>query len=796
MNILMKQAPALTIATILLGVSVLARAQQDWPYQATVAATELDFEMTDREVFDKLDSLKAQRANVLLVESVLADFLTETRSDSEMAFISRVTRISQPLGVRLLWYYPSLEVLSPIGTAARQETMFTQHPDWVQYDIAADYSSLDALSENVLEEDVAEPGITRIERSWMCHLSPYRDFYFARIQKFAAAGVDGIWVDKTLFSNDFDGIFMPCSNPFCRQKFETDTGFPFPTTADTASFSPGFRRWLIWRHTELSQFLVDIRNAARAVNPAIEIVVDVPTLDHNNTTAQALDLTYLGQVDGITAAWQIPLLSENNAMRNGLPDDWLSFIAMNKYGRGISGLERPGWVFTRGLDLNDAELVMAEGIASQLNPFHTGLLERTTINDSTRTTPQFRARMFSLVDDYRDAIFSSSSAARIALVYSSSSRDFADFREGLAAFVTTDPPNNDPTWWTVGNENDRLADGVLTTSYIAEYRGWVKALVENHVPFDIIPIQSVDAQLAQQYQVLIMPNPISLSNEKGLIIDNYVSGGGGILVTGSTPFLLNEFGIPFLNPLSAKLLAPNPTVLYSLPLLGKALLDTLDAQQAIQLLLNQVPASTKVITTDAPETIHLQLYKYGQKYLLHGTNFNALTGDFEPLPETFSVSLQLPETGTANDVTVVSPDEANNLGAVAFLSPSGGQVTFDMTVGLYSLAIVSFDNTPVAPFSPVQLPSTFAVSKSFPNPFQSSTTITVSLNRDTDFFVEIYNVLGQKIRTLANEPRRADTYAMIWDGKDDNGLAVATGTYFCRLRAGFQQHFMRLSIVR
>jgi flagellar hook assembly protein FlgD len=48
----------------------------------------------------------------------------------------------------------------------------------------------------------------------------------------------------------------------------------------------------------------------------------------------------------------------------------------------------------------------------------------------------------------------------------------------------------------------------------------------------------------------------------------------------------------------------------------------------------------------------------------------------------------------------------------------------------------------------------------------------------------IYNVLGQKIRTLVEEPRSAGRYQVVWDGRDDRGMTVGSGTYFCRLQAG------------
>jgi flagellar hook assembly protein FlgD len=47
----------------------------------------------------------------------------------------------------------------------------------------------------------------------------------------------------------------------------------------------------------------------------------------------------------------------------------------------------------------------------------------------------------------------------------------------------------------------------------------------------------------------------------------------------------------------------------------------------------------------------------------------------------------------------------------------------------------------------------------------------------------IYNIVGQKVRTLVNEPKEPGTYGVTWDTKDENGYEVASGVYFYMLEA-------------
>ena len=50
--------------------------------------------------------------------------------------------------------------------------------------------------------------------------------------------------------------------------------------------------------------------------------------------------------------------------------------------------------------------------------------------------------------------------------------------------------------------------------------------------------------------------------------------------------------------------------------------------------------------------------------------------------------------------------------------------------------------------------------------------------------LNIYNILGQEIRTLVDEPKDAGYYTVTWDGKDSQGQNVSSGVYFYRLQAG------------
>ena len=82
----------------------------------------------------------------------------------------------------------------------------------------------------------------------------------------------------------------------------------------------------------------------------------------------------------------------------------------------------------------------------------------------------------------------------------------------------------------------------------------------------------------------------------------------------------------------------------------------------------------------------------------------------------------------------------------------------------------------------VQLvPNLFALHQNYPNPFNPKTEIRFDLPEATVVDISIYNLMGQKVKTLANKEVSPGYHVMQWDGTNDNGGMVSTGMYFYTL---------------
>jgi hypothetical protein len=79
------------------------------------------------------------------------------------------------------------------------------------------------------------------------------------------------------------------------------------------------------------------------------------------------------------------------------------------------------------------------------------------------------------------------------------------------------------------------------------------------------------------------------------------------------------------------------------------------------------------------------------------------------------------------------------------------------------------------------IPDTFTLFANYPNPFNLSTTICYSLPTSADIRLNIYNMKGEKVRTLVNQHQSAGTFEISWNGRNDNNVRVTSGIYIYRM---------------
>jgi hypothetical protein len=88
----------------------------------------------------------------------------------------------------------------------------------------------------------------------------------------------------------------------------------------------------------------------------------------------------------------------------------------------------------------------------------------------------------------------------------------------------------------------------------------------------------------------------------------------------------------------------------------------------------------------------------------------------------------------------------------------------------------------------IRRPRTFSLNQNLPNTFNPATTIQYGLPQTGDVSISVFNAAGQRVRTLTTGNQTKGEHETVWDGRDDAGLPVSSGIYFCRMKAsGFIQ---------
>jgi hypothetical protein len=179
--------------------------------------------------------------------------------------------------------------------------------------------------------------------------------------------------------------------------------------------------------------------------------------------------------------------------------------------------------------------------------------------------------------------------------------------------------------------------------------------------------------------------------------------------------------------------------------------------------------------------------------------------------ESLSLPVSISNTGDASlmgTITSIEPffintDSMEQVLNLNFYIPAGETMVVNVSfipsaMQLYTAELVISSDDPATPVSIVSLsgsggtvanedlvnPLQTSLRGNYPNPFNPSTTIQFSLKETSPVYLEIYNITGQKVRSLVNGSLPAGTHNIEWNGKDNNGRVVGSGVYFYKMGSG------------
>jgi hypothetical protein len=300
--------------------------------------------------------------------------------------------------------------------------------------------------------------------------------------------VDGFFFNWFNFSQrDYSGVYHGiCQCVNCHERFEARYGVPLPKEEDWSN--PAYLRWREYTRTTLDDLAGRIRGFIKERNPEVALILrqnpDVIMHEVNNAVDRPLPLWVY---------WAGEVARESRTAHPGKPVTINSVMFLDLPYRFSA--EQPGLV---GLHL-------AQTIAQGANPW--AYVIGTTENQPDRKNFRIVGQMLRFHRDHAQHYAGHRSAAKVAVISSLRSEERYGRAEGIEKVQK-------------------------------ERRGVFRALVEGHVPFDLLPDEQLVAASrdgrVDRYEALVLPNVAALDDEQLGVLDRYVENGGGLVATYDT----------------------------------------------------------------------------------------------------------------------------------------------------------------------------------------------------------------------------------------------------------------------
>ena len=223
-------------------------------------------------------------------------------------------------------------------------TMAKDHPDWLQRKITGEPAMFGSNAAFWIAKGDEDVWITPFATEW-------RKTYMERVRQIAATGIDGIYVDIPYWMTHFDGWEHSWASfdDYTVAAFKKQTGLNARTDLKLEDFSdPNFRAWISFRIQAITDFVKEIDQNAKSVNPAIKTIPEIyPGIEEESARVGA-DVYSLYRVsDAITHEYEF---GEGDHMASSrTPWDWFCYqVGMHSFRAFAEG--KATWILNYSWD--------------------------------------------------------------------------------------------------------------------------------------------------------------------------------------------------------------------------------------------------------------------------------------------------------------------------------------------------------------------------------------------------------------------------------------------------------------
>ncbi len=96
----------------------------------------------------------------------------------------------------------------------------------------------------------------------------------------------------------------------------------------------------------------------------------------------------------------------------------------------------------------------------------------------------------------------------------------------------------------------------------------------------------------------------------------------------------------------------------------------------------------------------------------------------------------------------------------------------------------------------ISIPAVIRLRQNYPNPFNARTRIAFEMPKAAVAEIAVFDRVGQRVRLLSRQRYGQGVHALVWDGRDDLGMAVPSGMYVCQMRCEGLLAHKKLMVLR
>jgi hypothetical protein len=460
---------------------------QNWTHYVRIGAYGLQSDNADAIVRD------AEMGHVFGIEvdnDVIGRYESYLKPTAKLNAIQAVAGRAHRAGNKAFVYIAGTECITAHADQSAHSVV-KDHPDWLQRKITGEPAVFTAGAAFWISPGDEDVWISPYATEW-------RKTYMERVRQIAATRIDGIYVDIPYWMTHFDGWENSWASfdDYTVAAFKQKTGLDARHDLRLGNFAdPNFRKWVDFRIDTFTDFMREIRDNARAVNPSIMVIPEIyPGIEEESVRVGADVYEMYAVVDAIAHEYEFGGGDHMASSRSQL--DWFLYQAgMHSFRAFAEGkatwILNYSWDGDKGVDPRDAmkNLAMSQ-IMAGVNFWDAPGHSMAGSND-----PETRAIIFRWIEQHEKTFYRPRSPIQpVGVYFSPKSRDYA------------------------ANE------------FLPSYRGTLLLLLQKHREFQVVTPRT----LADfRGRVLVLPNAGFLDDAEKKLIRSFVAQGGRLVITGN-----------------------------------------------------------------------------------------------------------------------------------------------------------------------------------------------------------------------------------------------------------------------